>query len=284
MTPEGTPGFAGKWPEFHPPVEGASRGSCPALNAMANHGIIARDGKNIKFTELTATIRTVFNFSQSFCDFVPTYAANMLKKDYKKDTFDLAELDLHNGIEHDASLLRRDLYFEKDQSVIHVPYVEELLNSATGKDKDGNPILTIPDLSRISSKRRAEARAENPEFSLDKFHATFGSSNSSTLLTIFGGRVNDLRVFLLEERLPEGWESRILEPQGLTFITFNKTVSQVEKGIDESKFAPTAAPAEEAAPTNGATNGASEVTDVKVKNHSEAPVLPLPVEAAASST
>jgi hypothetical protein len=30
----------------------------------------------------------------------------MLKKNYKRDTFDLAELDLHNGIEHDASLTR----------------------------------------------------------------------------------------------------------------------------------------------------------------------------------
>ena len=30
----------------------------------------------------------------------------MLNKSYKKDTFDLEELDLHNGIEHDGSLTR----------------------------------------------------------------------------------------------------------------------------------------------------------------------------------
>jgi len=30
----------------------------------------------------------------------------MLKKSYDNDTFDLEELDLHNGIEHDASLFR----------------------------------------------------------------------------------------------------------------------------------------------------------------------------------
>ena len=28
----------------------------------------------------------------------------MLNKSYDKDTFDLSDLDLHNGIEHDASL------------------------------------------------------------------------------------------------------------------------------------------------------------------------------------
>jgi hypothetical protein len=31
----------------------------------------------------------------------------MLKKSYTKDTFDLEDLNLHNGIEHDASLCRK---------------------------------------------------------------------------------------------------------------------------------------------------------------------------------
>jgi len=38
VTPEGHPGYGGHWPEFKPPQEGDSRCSCPALNAMANHG------------------------------------------------------------------------------------------------------------------------------------------------------------------------------------------------------------------------------------------------------
>ncbi len=35
---KGLPGFGGKWPEYIPPREGDSRCSCPALNALANHG------------------------------------------------------------------------------------------------------------------------------------------------------------------------------------------------------------------------------------------------------
>ena len=76
----------------------------------------------------------------------------------------------------EPTLIGRDRHFEPDQSVIHMPYVNECLAFATGKDKDGKPLLTIADLSRISSKRRAEAKAENPEFKLDKKHKTFGSS------------------------------------------------------------------------------------------------------------
>ncbi|KAG6901826.1 hypothetical protein C0995_007533 [Termitomyces sp. Mi166 len=258
VTPAGHPGADGKWPEYIPAKEGDSRCSCPALNAMANHGILPRDGKNISFKEMGHLINKTYNFAPTFCFFVPNYAAKMLKKNYNTDTFDLAELDLHNGIEHDASLVRafprfitsggvslslsllqgRDLHFEPDQATIHVPYVKELLESATGKDADGNKVLTTPNLSYILSKRRAEARAENPKFSLAKMHKTFGSSNSSTLLTIFGGRVKDLETILLEERLPDGWESRVRESQGLTFLTFNKTVVKVERGVDESKFAP----------------------------------------------
>ncbi len=53
-------------------------------------------------------------------------------------------------------------------------------------------------------------------------------------MTIFGGRVEDLEVILKEERLPEGWESRVRNPWGLTFGAFNSTVLRVELGIDEN--------------------------------------------------
>jgi hypothetical protein len=77
------------------------------LTRLLNLGILPRDGKNIQFKELGRVIRTTYNFSPSFCYFVPNFSAQMLKKDYTKDTFDLVELDLHNGIEHDASLCRK---------------------------------------------------------------------------------------------------------------------------------------------------------------------------------
>lgn len=74
-------------------------------------GIISRSGRGIKFTELTRQIRTTYNFSSSFCALVPHIAARMLKRNYSKDTLDLEELDLHNGIEHDASLTRTHIAF-----------------------------------------------------------------------------------------------------------------------------------------------------------------------------
>ncbi|KAJ6471126.1 Chloroperoxidase [Mycena vitilis] len=230
---KGCPGAGGNWPEFVPPGEGDSRSCCPALNALANHGILPHDGKNIKFTDITKTVQETYNFAPTFCLFVPRFMAGLLKRNYKTDTLDLADINLHNGIEHDASLIRQDTHFEPDQSTPCVPLIEELLASATGKDDTGNQILTAADLSRFSAKRRADSRAKNPEFTLDKFHQTFGSANASTLLAIFGGKVPELKALLVEERLLEGWESCARQRMGLTFLVFNRTVLKVEKGIKE---------------------------------------------------
>jgi len=109
--------------------------------------------------------------------------------------------------------------------------VEELLNTATGKSPDGKPILTKADLSKQLAKRRAEARAENPEYSESMFHNMFGSANSSTMLTIFGGRVDDLRPMLTEERFSENWQPRIRSKYGFTMAAFNGTVLPVEMGV-----------------------------------------------------
>lgn len=125
VVPAGHPGAGGEWPEYVSPGEGDSRSACPMLNAMANHGayeqipilystteqltgILPHDGKNISFKTMNETIRSTYNFSPSFCYFVPNYMARILKKDYFKDTFDLEQISVHsdNGIEHDASLTR----------------------------------------------------------------------------------------------------------------------------------------------------------------------------------
>ncbi|KAJ4496098.1 Chloroperoxidase [Lentinula edodes] len=237
VVPEGHAGAGGKWPEYVPPGEDDSRSACPMLNALANHGILPHDGKNISFKAMNETVRSTYNFAPSFCYFVPNYIAGILKKDYSKDTFDLAEISLHNGIEHDASLTREDTFHQPDQGKPHVPFIEELLQSASGKDsKNKNStedvLLTSEDLARYSAKRRTEAKVHNPDFSLSAFHKAFGSSNSATLLRIFGGRVSDLRPFLIEERIPEGWEPSVRSRVGLTMAVFNLTVLPLEAATE----------------------------------------------------
>ena len=56
------------------------------------------------------------------------------------------------------------------------------------------------------------------------------------MLTIFGGRVHDLRSFLADERIPDKWESRVRSRWGLTFAKFNFTVLPLELSISERKY------------------------------------------------
>lgn len=157
---------------------------------------------------------------------------------------------LHQGL---------DRALQPNQAVPHLPFIEELLSFATGKDAAGNPLLTARDLSRILGKRRAESKAMNKEYNLQFSHRLFGSAkcvifvctslslmskcpslklcSASAILTIFGGRVDDLGALLSEERLPQGWESRIRKPYGLTFFSLNSTILRVEFGVREADWA-----------------------------------------------
>ena len=45
--------------------------------------------------------------------------------------------------------------------------------------------------------------------------------------------MDDLRPFLTEERIPDGWEPRVRHRMGLTMLEFNNTVLPVELGIRE---------------------------------------------------
>jgi hypothetical protein len=162
---------------------------------------------------------------------VPNFAANFLERSYWRDSFDLAELSKHNAIEHDASLTRRDSAIVPDQGKPDLDLVRELLDGATGRAPDGGRLLTKADLSRALSKRRSAARVENRQYSESLFHNMFGSANSSTMLTIFGGRVDDLTTMLVEERFSENWEPRIMTHFGLTMAEFNATVLPVEFGV-----------------------------------------------------
>lgn len=178
VVPEGCPGHKGKWPPYVAPKPGDSRSACPMLNAMANHGIFPHDGKNITFKEMNTKIRETFNFAPSFCFFVPKFSANYLNKSYFTDRCNLEDLNLHapNAIEHDASLTRQDFALCPDQSKPDMKLVIDLLKTSSAKAKDGTPIMTIPDLSKALSRRRADARKTNPDYSESFFHNLFGSA------------------------------------------------------------------------------------------------------------
>lgn len=128
---------------------------------------------------------------------------------------------------------------------------DELLSAATGK----NGTITMSDFSKVSDRRRREARASNGMYTMDTFHRFFGSAkcvplpcrlaaydrnsddsfsviiSCAFMYTVFGGRRDDLKVVLKEERLPEGWEPRGRNIFGTTLATLHAVILYVELGI-----------------------------------------------------
>jgi Peroxidase, family 2 len=84
-----------------------SIGAHAHLRLFRNLGLIPRDGRNITFRELSTSIRSTYNFAPSFCLYVPRYIARILNRSYNTGHFNLSDIDVHNGIEHDASLVRK---------------------------------------------------------------------------------------------------------------------------------------------------------------------------------
>ncbi|KDQ21598.1 hypothetical protein BOTBODRAFT_26034 [Botryobasidium botryosum FD-172 SS1] len=184
---------------YIPPFGDARRSPCPALNSMANHGFLPRDGKNLDLATLVKAQHDVFNFSVELATSIATAGLMLCGSN---GTLNLNDLDAHNVIEHDASLTRADAATGDDHTI--VPWiVEEVLSYSS----DGE-VMTLDDFARARVAREAhlpDARLNGTSYvvaasteSVFSHHAFLDESGR-------GARVEDLRTWYLEERLPYDW-------------------------------------------------------------------------------
>jgi len=228
----GRPGVNGDWSRYPylPPTETDSRSPCPAINALSNMGILPRNGKNIKFTEFARVLEETYNVSPSFCMGILMSIARLFERDYFTDSVDLDLFNAHNVIEHDASLIRHDTFIQPDQGRPAVDLINQFLKSATGAaivDKQRVRILTPADIAAFSRQRRVDCKAHNPQYTLKFIHKFFSANNSGIMYDVFGGRVDDLRTFLVEERIPQGWQPRYTKRYGYTMMALNYRTLQI---------------------------------------------------------
>ena len=86
------------------------RSPCPGLNALANQGYIPRDGRNIDPAQLAEAMLEVMNLDIApFQTEIDTTLAHSTTGN--SSTFNLEDSNVHNDIEIDGSLSRKDLYF-----------------------------------------------------------------------------------------------------------------------------------------------------------------------------
>ncbi|KAL3418146.1 chloroperoxidase-like protein [Phlyctema vagabunda] len=183
------------------------RSPCPALNSLANHGLLPHDGKSIDLEILAAGTRAGFNLARDAAILVGTQALASSRTG-NASTFDLDDLNTHQIIEHDGSLSRGDIFFGDNHSFNPAAWARTLANWGDVET------LTFAIAGAERTARFNYGASTNPDF-----NATFAQSGSlleySLLLSSFGdpvlGNANkSLAMYMFEnERLPFslGWSA-----------------------------------------------------------------------------
>lgn len=200
---------------FFPPQASDVRSACPAINTMANHGYIARDGKNVGAMDLVRGLTACYGLS-TFCAMFLSYGGFLMLGKFGR--LDLFEIGKHGAIEHNASLVHHDT--PKGQIYapikIHPPLVDALVSdvkpSPAEIEKSSNPsakfLMNYEDVARARVRREAECGP------IDALHQEVARGEMAIILGVWEVKTKDkvgipvdyLKRWIGEERLPDGWK------------------------------------------------------------------------------
>ncbi|KAJ6560154.1 Cloroperoxidase [Mycena capillaripes] len=201
------------------------RSPCPGLNTLANHGYLPRDGRNFTIATLLDGALQAFNL-----DWQPILVAAKFGLLTRADrgSFDkmsLDALDIHNIIEHDASISRND-FADGTGDNVHFNETTFSVLANSNPRRDYYEPASAGDVQRI---RLAHSVATNPNVTNTRKEFLLRSRESALYLSILGDPLTGkapkkfVDIFFREERLPfaEGWKT----PK--TLIT-EETLSPIE--------------------------------------------------------
>ncbi|KAK3997216.1 Chloroperoxidase [Cladorrhinum sp. PSN332] len=166
--------------EWSPPGPYDARGPCPMLNALANHGALPHDGKDISRNITMNALWDALHWNTTLGDFLFDFAITTNTKP-NATTFSLNDLANHNILEHDASLTRTDAHlgstiwfnqtiFDETRSY----WTDELIDFEMAADA----LLA----------RQKTANETNPEYSLSDLGAAFSFGESVAYVMVLGDK------------------------------------------------------------------------------------------------
>ncbi|KAK3191688.1 hypothetical protein K4F52_002111 [Lecanicillium sp. MT-2017a] len=181
-----------------------SRSPCPGLNALANHGYLPRDGKDIDYEAINEASCSAYNFESGFYKDVVdmVFKFNISTTSRPTETFDLRDLARHDTIEVDGSLTRNDIYFGDDvhfDATVWNPVAKDLgLNQFHFFDR----FVTVETAAKATKNRLELAKSINPQFNASVMqHLTEYGTTALYLLAVW----DDEKV-----AAPKGWVKALL--------------------------------------------------------------------------
>ncbi|KAI0824786.1 Cloroperoxidase [Trametes gibbosa] len=224
---------------WSPAIAGDSRSPCPALNALANHGYIPRDGRNLTASQLSQAIQKVYGLSPVFATILAYGGVARCGSGGKLNLHDLAA---HNVVEHNGSLVHADAAQGQKYAPTNVDpeLLRQLLDTST------TDYLSLRDLTQAQVSRQASSPP------LHTLQSIVSKGELDLIMEVFGVRgaasgaaqslVSDetlgddlvvpksfLEQWLGEERLPDGWCGPSHQTGLKEIITGVRSISRTEK-------------------------------------------------------
>ncbi|KAL8856071.1 MAG: hypothetical protein Q9178_007327 [Gyalolechia marmorata] len=246
--------------DYTPVKPGDLRSPCPAINALANHGYLPRDGRNVRASEildgmnqygLGSFLGAMFThpifleqhqkdsqFTSSWWSlianpFASAFAPFGMREKGQRDSdglgcLNLDQLALHNVVEHDVSMTRLDAA-QGDNITPQPDLIADLLaSSSNGKT------ITIDDFVGLRKRRYEKQKQDNPQLDFQGLQVQIACTEVALVLKVLGNGkevpVDYVKAFFQEGRIPrnEGWLKRQWWTLGL--IELNVLASQI-KGL-----------------------------------------------------
>ncbi|KAK4220937.1 Peroxidase, family 2-domain-containing protein [Podospora fimiseda] len=208
---------------YRKPSPTDKRSPCPMVNALANHGYLPRDGKNISLSTLIKAAKEGVNLAPDATLLVGLKALQASSTGNWL-TFHLDDLNKHGVIEHDGSLSRQDASLGNN----HV--FDPEIWKTVAKHFEGKEKIDIELAARARKERLEKAKRLNPGIDLGDDAIRFSYIETALYQIVFGegtegnARWDWVKILFEEERLPfeEGFKrsegmltiAGILEIQG----------------------------------------------------------------------
>ncbi|KDR71058.1 hypothetical protein GALMADRAFT_30849, partial [Galerina marginata CBS 339.88] len=182
---------------------------------MANHGYIARDGKNLSAQDVTRGLKACYGLSSPHAYFLAYVGFIMLRKIGR---IPLYEISKHNAIEHNASLVHHDTPEGQKFAPIEIdPTLVDALCAdvkPSAKDVEAKSESGERFLMNFEDVAKARIRREKECGPIDSVHAEIARGEMAIILGVWevktktktGIPMEYFRRWISEERLPDGWK------------------------------------------------------------------------------
>ncbi|KIV99284.1 uncharacterized protein PV09_09052 [Verruconis gallopava] len=246
-TPEGHPEI--DWDNWKPAGPGDVRSPCPAINALANHGILPHDGKNITKAMAVKALTSALHLDATTAS-VFAWGGVAANPNAEEHNFDLNHVDKHGWIEHDVSLSREDIAFGSNSEFnkerwaeVWKIYKEGALTeggaSGVGPEETNWKSASKARYFRVKqSKERHEAAGKEFGYGIKEVILSYGES--ALFLNMLGkdgaAPLEWVRILFEEERWPykEGWRPPKIVDQSMMRHVITKLMEANEDKAEEA--------------------------------------------------